>query len=290
MKRSRKVSALVLLSLLVAGTASAQQPSLLDNLSLFVGPDGSKQPQDLGINANMGIRFSGNLGFPVVEDLGIGAQVGAACNLSDGAVHVLDQIEGTKNRQQTYVTLGAFSRTHRVTWALAYDLLFERYYDNFTVAQLRGEVGYKVTSADEVGAWFTIGTSGADAHMAGTPVRLDAISMLNGDWRRTWESGARTTLWAGVGGGHEELVWVIPGSTRLDHVFVYGADLQFPLNRRLDITGAANFVTPTATGTVDAFLGVTFYPGHDGSASAHGRFAPPMMVANNPTFAVNLKR
>jgi hypothetical protein len=290
MKRLRHLSAFAVCGLLAAGTASAQQPGLLDNLSLFVGPDGSKQPQDLGINANMGIRLSANLGFPLLEDYGIGGQVGAACNLSDGAVHVLDQIEGSHNRQQTFVTIGAFSHSHPVTWALAYDILFERYYDNFTVSQLRGEAGYKLTSADEIGAWFTIGASGADAHMAGTPVRLDAISMVNGDWRRTWASGARTTLWAGVAGGHEELVWVIPGSTRLDHVFVYGADLQFPLNRRLDITGAANFITPTATGTVDAYLGVTFYPGRDGSASAHGRFAPPMTVANNPAFAVNLAR
>jgi hypothetical protein len=72
-------------------------------------------------------------------------------------------------------------------------------------------------------------------------------------------------------------------------VFVYGSELALPLSPRLEITGAANFITPTATGTVDAFLGVTFYPGKGGTA-ARGSFAPLLGVANNPHFAVNLQR
>jgi hypothetical protein len=38
----------------------APQPSIFENLSLFAGLDGSKQPQDLGINANMGLRLAAN--------------------------------------------------------------------------------------------------------------------------------------------------------------------------------------------------------------------------------------
>src|SRR4029077_17882474 len=82
---------------------SSPQASVFDNLSLFVGPDGSKQPQDLGINANMGIRFSANWGFSLSEPLKLGAQVGVGSNISDNAVHVLDQIQGTTRRTQTFV-------------------------------------------------------------------------------------------------------------------------------------------------------------------------------------------
>ena len=195
-----------------------------DTLSLFVGPDGSKQPQDLGINANMGIRFAGNFGFPVVEGLGIGAQVGAACNLSDAAVHVLDQIEGTSRRAQIFLTFGAFDKSAGpVSWGLAYDLLFEQYYDDFQLGQLRGEVGYKATAADEVGVWFTRSTSAADGVMGDTPVRLDPISMGNMYYRRTWSTGARTSVWGGVAAGHSNIVWVLPDNSRDEPVFVYGA-------------------------------------------------------------------
>jgi hypothetical protein len=40
----------------------ASHSSIFENLSVFAGLDGSKQPQDLGINANMGLRLSANWG------------------------------------------------------------------------------------------------------------------------------------------------------------------------------------------------------------------------------------
>jgi hypothetical protein len=101
--------------------------SLWENVSVFAGLDGSKQPQDLGINANMGARFSANLGLPISDRLNLGAQVGAGVNLSDAAVHVLDQIEGTSNRTQTFVTIGLFQAVGRkTTWGLAYDALMQQ--------------------------------------------------------------------------------------------------------------------------------------------------------------------
>jgi len=114
--------------------------------------------------------------------------------------------------------------------------------------------------------------------------------MVNAYSRRTWASGARTSLWAGVANGHQNVVWVLPDNSRDTHVFVYGSELALPLSPRFEITGAANFITPTSTGTVDAFLGITFYPGRGGSRGARGTFAPLMSVANNPSFAVNLRR
>jgi hypothetical protein len=53
--------------------------------------------------------------------------------------------------------------------------------------------------------------------------------------------------------------------------------------------GQANFLTPADTGTVDAFLGIAYYPG--GSHGARERqFAPRLSVANNTTFANDLSR
>src|SRR5688572_15748251 len=107
--RSRVLVAAFAIVLGAAWSAAAQSaPGMFENLSLFVGPDGSKQPQDLGINAHMGIRLGANLGFPLSEAVKLGAQIGVAENLSDSAVHVLDQVEGTSRRTQTFVTAGVF--------------------------------------------------------------------------------------------------------------------------------------------------------------------------------------
>jgi hypothetical protein len=270
---------------------TGQRAGWLDNLSLFVGPDGSKQPQDLGINANMGIRFAANLGFPIAEKSAIGAQIGAALNLSDAAVHVLDQVEGTSRRTQTYLTFGVFQRTSRDwNWALAYDALFQQYYDDFTLGQWRGQVGYAVTPRTEIGAWFAKSAKSDDGEMAETPVRLEPISQINGYTRLTWTNLAQTAVWVGMASHHHNVVWVFPDNSKDDYVLVYGADLYVPLSERFALLGAANFLTPTATGTVDAYLGVVFYPGRGAFRAVRNNFAPLQTVANNPSFSVNLRR
>jgi hypothetical protein len=63
-----------------------------------------------------------------------------------------------------------------------------------------------------------------------------------------------------------------------------------PLSDRFAVTGSANFISPASTGTVDAFLGLTFYPGRSSLRAAHNAFTPIVPVANNPTMAINLRR
>jgi hypothetical protein len=271
--------------------APPSKPGIFENLSLFVGPDGSKQPQDLGINAEMGVRFAANWGFPISERFKLGAQVGAASNISDGAVNVLNQIGGPGHRTQTFVTMGVFQRpTSRVNWGVVYDTSFERYYDNFRFAQWRGQAGYAVTGSDEVGTWFAKSAEGQDGHMGATAVRLDPISQVNAYTRHTWANHAQTTVWVGVANAHSNVVWVLPDNSASGHVLVYGSALDIPLSERFAVTGAANFITPSATGTVDAFLGLTYYPGRGGFRAARNTFAPLTTVANNPTMAIDLRR
>jgi hypothetical protein len=292
----RLLPAVAVASVMTASPAGAQSPAppkegILENLSIFVGPDGSKQPQDLGINANMGIRFSANLGVAVSEKYNLGAQVGVASNLSDAAVHVLDQIDGPSHRTQTFVTVGVFQRpTAKVNWGLAYDMSFERYYDNFRFGQVRGQAGYGVTNNDEVGVWFAKSQHGEDGLMGTTPVHLSPISQASGYSRHNWSTGAQTTVWAGVANQHHNVVWVFPDNSQDSHVLVYGAELSVPLSERFALSGATNLVTPASTGTVDAYLGVTFYPGRSGLRASRNRYAPVLCVANNPTMAIDLRR
>ncbi len=309
-RSSRRVGFGTLLIVVAAGSPSAAQTTPpapvggqvapangapvvnpFENLSLFIGLDGSKQPQDLGINANMGVRFALNWGFAVSQSDKLGAQIGIAANLSDAAEHVLDQIEGTSRRAQVYVTAGIFQRTsRRINWGLAYDMLFQDYYDTVRLGQWRGQFGYAISERHEMGAWVTKGVEGATATMVSTPVRLDPISQLNGYTTHTWPSNARTTIWVGLAAGHTNLVWLLPPDTERERSLVYGAELHMPLSERFAVTGAANFITPTASGTVDAYLGVVFYPGRNGMRRTQGSFSPVNPVGNSPMFPVNVRR
>ena len=284
-------SAAPLTNIAVPSTAAPAGPSRFENLSIFFGLDGSKQPQDLGINAHLGVRASANVGFAVVEKLGLGAQVGAAWNISDAAVHVLDQIGGPSRRTQSYLTLGVFQRTaQKVTWAVGYDMLHQDYYDNFTLSQWRADFGYDVATFTTIGAAVAKAVKGDDGRLGQMPVRLDPITQVTGYFRHLWPTGAQTSLWAGVASGHSNIVWVFPENSRKENAFVYGADLHMPLSDRFAVSGQGNFVTPTGTGTVDAYIGLVFYPGRSAMRLSPSRFAPVIAVANNPTFAVNLKR
>jgi len=270
---------------------TGQAPGVFDNLSFFIGPDGSKQPQDLGINANMGIRLSANWGLPVSERWKLGVQFGAGANVSDNAVHVLDQIQGTTRRTQTFLTAGIFQHpTEAFNWGLVYDTVFEHYYDDFHLSQLRGQAGYNVTKDNEVGASFTRELQGGNGVMGATPVRLDPIDQVKGYTRHTWATRAQTTVWVGVANGHNDVVWVFPANPRDTHVLLYGAQLYMPLSERFAVTGSANLLTPASTGTVDAYLGVAFFPGRGAFRASSNTFAPLQSVANNPEMAVNLHR
>jgi hypothetical protein len=90
--------------------------------------------------------------------------------------------------------------------------------------------------------------------------------------------------------GHHNIVWVLPDNSRDSNVMVYGADLELPLSERFAVSGSANFLTPTATGTVDAFLGITYFPGRNAEHHKRGNFVPRQAVANNPEFPINMHR
>ena len=262
-----------------------------DGLSLFAGLDGSKQPQDLGVNALMGGRASYNMGIPIVKDWGLGVQVGLGYNFSDNAVQVLHRLGVSDRRDQLFNTLGVFQRTDwGLNWSLAHDFLWESYYDDFQLSQWRGRIGYQVTATDEFGAWGTVRDSGDSGSVLGVPIHLQPIQMVNAFWRHIWSSSAWTTFWIGAAHEHGRFVLVLPDQPPVRNAFTYGADLQIPLNDYLAIYGEANFITPASSGTVDAYLGFTFYPGGGAHNALQKRFAPLLPVASNTSFAVDLPR
>jgi hypothetical protein len=263
---------------------------LLENLSGFLGLDGSKGPEDLGINANFGFRGALNWGYPVWEQAGLGVQLGTAINYSETAVRVLRSIDGVRDRFQSFTTLGLFQRTDfGLSWGFVHDWLSEHYYAGIDVGQWRAQIGYALCCHDELGVWGAWRDRGDSATVDGESFNLRPISQANFFWKHIWENDAVTRMWVGVADSHGRFVLVAPGNTPVHHPFVFGADLYVPLTEHLAIFGEANFITPNDTGTVTATLGFAFFPGGAHHA-VRSRFAPLLPLANNPTFALDLRQ
>lgn len=261
----------------------------IDTLTLFGGLEGSKQPQDFGVNANFGSRWAANWGFPLLADYGIGAQVGTSANYTANAVQVYERVGSSTHRTQYFSTLGVFQRTDTWRWGLVYDALYQESYDQFLLGQWRGRVGYATSVWNEFGVWFTVPQQSANGEFLTIPVRLSPMAQGNAYWQHQFEAGSRVMGWAGVSEGHAEanLLGDFPDT---GPQFVFGAEIDVPLNDYFSIFGQANFIGPSDTGTVDSYLGITYFPGGKAFPVTRSPFAPFQALANSTMFALNLDR
>jgi hypothetical protein len=262
----------------------------LDTLSLFGGLEGSKQPQDFGVNANFGSRWAANWGFPLLSEYGIGVQIGTSINQTDNAVQVFERVGASSTRTQNYSTVAIFQRYDNWRWGVGYDSLYESYYDQFFLGQFRGRGGYAVTNKDEVGVWCTIAQHHASGMFLTIPVTLTPLDQGSVYWQHQFEAGTRTMVWAGVAAGHGQVNLALGDLKKTGDVFVFGAEIDVPLNRYLAIYGQANFISPADSGTVDSYLGIAFYPGGHAFPVSRSPFAPLLALANSTMFATDLHR
>lgn len=262
-----------------------------DSLELFAGLDGSKQPQDFGVNAQFGGRLHANWAMPISQDNGLGVQLGTAVSQTHHAVAVTNAIEGSTRRTQNFTTVGIFQRTQTGwTWALVDDFLYQEDYDSTALMQLRGRVGYDLNGRDEIGVFAMAPLVGADASWAGNAVHLRPLAQGSFFWRHTWEFGGQTTGWLGMSERHGQANAALGDRARTGVVPVFGSDVHLPLNDHWAIYGEANFVTPADTGTVDAFLGFAYYPGGGTVLWRKRAYSPVLPVASSPSMSVNLTR
>ena len=283
--------------------ASSARPALMRSQSLYVDSsslfdeftglfafDGSKQPQDFGVNANAGMQGSVNWGLPLLPALGIGMQLGTNYTATENAVRVYELLGETTTRHQSFTTIGFFQRLENgFAWGGVYDFLFEDSYDDFALGQWRVRGSYRFSSQREVGVTANL-RSNSDSGVwgAATPVTLKSINQGSLYYRRFWNTGAQTTVWGGLADRHSEDNVVTGRSPAQNDVFLFGADVLMPLNSNWAIYGEANMITPFDTGTVDAFLGVQWYPTARSFAARRGWFSPLFSTASPVSFAVDL--
>ena len=261
------------------------------NLSVFLGLEGSKQPQDFGVNAHFGGRAAVNWGLPISQKFGVGLQLGTAINATGNAVQVVERVEGSSGRTQNFTTVGVFQHARGgIIWGAGYDLLYQDYYDEFFLGQWRGAVGYDLSPRDQLGVQASLRDRDDDGFFGATAVELRPISMGSVYYRHIFASGARLGGWAGLADRHAEANAALGDLPAKDDPFLFGSDLFVPLNSYVALFGEANFIMPSDTGTVDAYLGVEIYPWGGARRGRNGRFAPVVPVANSTSFAVDLLR
>lgn len=272
-------------------TANSADWNPLDTLVLFGGLEGSKQPQDFGVNANFGSRWAANWGFPLLAEYGLGAQIGTSLNATDNAVQVFERVGEASHRTQMYSTLGVFQRSGNWSWGLGYDFLLESYYDQFFLSQWRGRAGYAVTPNDEVGIWAALRSKEDSGYFASALlVTLTPINQGSVYWQHQFDSGPRLMGWAGVSEGHAQANLALGDLKKTGNQFVFGAEVDVPLNQYLALYGQANFISPADSGTVDSYLGIAFYPGGHAYPVSRNPFTPLLALANSTMFASNLTR
>jgi hypothetical protein len=265
---------------------------------VFVGLEGSKQPQEYGVNAHFGGRASINWSTPILEGSNIGLQIGTAINYTDNAVQVFDRFGEASGRSQSFTTVGLFERLDcGFLWGVTWDHLHQNYYDEFDIDQFRVRLGYMLDEQNEFGVRGSIASKRDFGGFFGSGIRLalEPITQGTADWRHFWPTGADTTMWLGIAESHGERNLAFeallsdanqrPSGPRV----VFGAEINMPLNDHFALFGQGNFVTPAYTGTVDSYLGVAFYPGGGAKRARKNRFAALHPVANSTNFAVDLR-
>lgn len=261
-----------------------------DEFTGLIAIDGSKQPHDFGVNANAGVQASFNWGIPILRDWGIGAQIGSNMTATQNAVRVFELLGETRSRTQNFTTVGAFQRLDNgFAWGGAYDFLYQDSYDNFSLGQWRLRTSYDLGRCNQVGATAQLRAFSDDGIFgAATPVTLRPINQGSLYWRRFWGTGAQTTGWLGIADGHGENNAAFGPSPAKTDSFLFGADIFMPLNASWAIYGETNMITPLDTGTVDAFLGLQWFPGGRAFQARRGKFNPLLPTASPTSFAVDL--
>ena len=262
----------------------------LRNLTFFGGIDGSKQPQDYGVNANIGLLGNVNSSIALDEQSGLGLQVGTGIVASQNAVRVYELLGEATSRTQSYTTIGLFQKSDSgFIWAIAHDFLVEQSYDTFLLSQWRARAGYDVDDFNQFGMTAQLRGLQDSGNFSGGPVSLRTINQGSLYWRHVWETKTQTTFWLGLADGHGENNAVTGPSPAQSTVPLLGADFLAPLNDHFALYGETNLLMPADTGTVDAFLGIQWFPGGGAKLARRTRFAPVLSVAAPTTFSVDLR-
>lgn len=253
---------------------------------------------DVNGPVNFGLRTGINVGFALIDWLGIGAQAGISYGGYDWDGHPVDEV--TSWQSQGFMTAGLFKRADRaipVNLAVVYDYMVN---DNYGIisqepnlGQFRGMFSFPIGDADELGAWGTLRNGVSAQLFNGQRVPYTGINQYNAFWRHWFEGGSNLMIYGGTTDGSRHGIG--PGSLGS---WIAGASFHVPMSDQLAVYGDFAYLHPSATaGSIEAIIdqsynvsvGIAWYP--TGCLRARGNcnrgWGPMLPVANNGTFMVD---
>ena len=257
------------------------------DLQFELGVQGFTGPPNLGASSSFGFQQSVNFGMRLPIFRGrIGWQIGVRTLQSnlDGAQFSTDR------RNQTFFTTGLFRRAcaRGWQWGLVVDLVNDDWYEETTIRQVRGEIGWRLSACQDWGYWFNFGgdedtTLQPDIltpRPPGTtldhwePLDLHAIYYRSQIGRI---SGSQFRCFLGFSGESDGLL---------------GIDTNLPIGGRWGIRSNFTYLVPDQSAGEGGYeneawnLGIALTWNLRGPTRP-GRFAPLFNVADNGTFIVD---
>ncbi len=242
-----------------------------ENFSVFGGVHNFKSPVNMVGQSNFGTQEGINWGVPLWEEIGLGGQIGVGItqsNFQDTGFPFDDY------RTQTFVTGALYHRPacrQGLQYGLAFDWLHDEFYDNFDVAQVRGEISWLYDCRDEIGFWFATGVIDDQVnHQFLSPATFEVLDQYAFFYRRQFCRGGDARIWGGFTGENAGLV---------------GVDFSLPIARCWSIEGGFNYVISDrqTQGLTDETwnLGMNLVWSWGGNAFCRNAYRPLFNVADN---------
>lgn len=255
-----------------------------DNLSLFAGAHGFKNPSNLGRDASFGFQTGFNWGAPlfIFPYSGVGVQAGLQGVFSNfsGANFTDD------SRNQLFFTAGLFRRTD---WGfqggVVYDYMSDDWYGDISLNQIRGELSWVYPCRHEWGFWFA---ASSDNDVTVSPLdqqanTWDATDLYAFFYRRRFDQalGGEGRLFAG---------WTEASDGLL------GMDMDVPLTGALSLETSFTYLIPEQPQGADGSehegwnvaMNLVWYPGRNECVRNSGNYYRPLFrVADNGSLLVD---
>jgi hypothetical protein len=261
----------------------------LTNLQTFAGVQGFTNMLNRGGTSSFGFYEGLNHSIPVCGPCLCG-QVGMQWTQSNfNGSFVTPQ-----DRQQIFLTTGLFRRVDcGLQGGLVFDYLHDEWDYQLDLAQLRGEIGWKMDPCNEFGFWFTAGVNDDETSLRLPDfVNQNQIQIVNGSadvevnnlyafyYRRQFACGGEGRLYGGFTKGDQGL---------------FGGDALVPLNPCWSLQANFLYIASSHEGPLDDLgfidetwnvsVGLVWTPFGRPGACCPPCCRPLFNVANNGTFA-----
>ena len=253
--------------------------------------DGSWQNNGIASGLNFGTRLG-----RFSDWTGIGFQIGGSAAAYDWAGTDYRTRNQDQAQPQGFITYGFFRKANderRISAAIVQDWMinsnFGEFAQNPTLGQWRGQVGYMLSPANEVGIWGTWRLHSDSRIVGGVNTIWRPVNQLNFYSHHKWSAGGPDTwIWVGVP-EHDRLA----GGGSLGDYLV-GLLGNFPLSDAASVYSLVTYMHQSGAGgavaaSEDAWnfsIGLALYPGRNARSTmvAGQCWLPQLPVANNGYF------